>query len=73
MNLDQEEGYDPGNRIQAMTRIMETGGLLTGLIYQDTTKPSYEDQVTGFRQEGISKQNIQITEDEFERLVAEFK
>lgn len=73
VNLDQEEGYDPGNRIQAMTRLMETGGLLTGLIYQDTTKPSYEDQVTGFRQEGISKQNIQITEDEFERLVAEFK
>lgn len=73
VNLDQEEGYDPGNRIQAMTRLMETGGLLTGLIYQDTTKPSYEDQVTGFRQEGISRQNIQITEDEFERLVAEFK
>ena len=73
VNLDQEEGYDPGNRIQAMTRLMETGGLVTGLIYQDTTKPSYEDQVTGFRQEGISKQNIQITEDEFERLVAEFK
>ncbi|MDF2938046.1 MAG: 2-oxoacid ferredoxin oxidoreductase [Paenibacillaceae bacterium] len=73
VNLDQEEGYDPGNRIQAMTRIMETGGLLTGLIYQDTSKLSYEDQVTGFRQEGISKQNIQITEDEFERLVAEFK
>ncbi len=73
VNLDQEEGYDPGNRIQAMTRLMETNGLLTGLIYQDTTKPSYEDQVTGFRQEGISKQNIQITEDEFERLVAEFK
>ncbi len=73
VNLDQEEGYDPSNRIQAMTRLMETGGLLTGLIYQDTTKPSYEDQVTGFRQEGISKQNIQITEDEFERLVAEFK
>ncbi len=73
VNLDQEEGYDPSNRIQAMTRLMETGGLLTGLIYQDTTKSSYEDQVTGFRQEGISKQNIQITEDEFERLVAEFK
>ncbi|MNL71270.1 hypothetical protein D3C87_1963990 [compost metagenome] len=73
MNLDQEEGYDPGNRIQAMTRLMETNGLLTGLIYQDTTKPSYEDQVAGFRQEGISRQNIQITEDEFERLVAEFK
>lgn len=73
VNLDKEEGYDPSNRIQAMTRIMETGGLLTGLIYQNTAQPSYEEQVTGFRQEGISNQNLQISEDEFERLVAEFK
>ncbi|WP_438448300.1 2-oxoacid:ferredoxin oxidoreductase subunit beta [Gorillibacterium sp. sgz5001074] len=73
VNLDQEEGYDSSNRIQAMTRLMETGGMLTGLIYQDTSKPSYEDQVPGFKQESLSKQNLQISESEFERLVAEFK
>lgn len=73
VNLDNEEGYDPSNRIQAMTRLMETGGMLTGLIYQDTSKPSYEDQVPGFKPESIAKQNIKITESEFERLVAEFK
>jgi 2-oxoglutarate/2-oxoacid ferredoxin oxidoreductase subunit beta len=73
VNIDQEEGYDPSNRIGAMTRLMETGGMLTGLIYQDKSKPSYEEQVPGFRQEPISKQNIQISESEFERLVAEFK
>lgn len=73
VNLDQEEGYDPHNRVLAMTRLMETGGMLTGLIYQDTVKPAYEDQVPGFKKEGIARQNIQISEDEFERLVAEFK
>lgn len=73
VNLDNEEGYDPTNRIQAMTRLMETNGMLTGLIYQDTSKPSYEDQVPGFKPESLSKQNIQISESEFERLVAEFK
>lgn len=73
VNLDLEADYDPSNRIAAMTRLMETGGMLTGLIYQNKTKPSYEEQVPGFKPESISKQNIQIPESEFERLVAEFK
>lgn len=72
VNLDSEEGHDPSNRIQAMTRLMETKGMLTGLIYQDTSKPSYEEQVPGFKPESLSKQNLQISESEFERLVAEF-
>jgi 2-oxoglutarate/2-oxoacid ferredoxin oxidoreductase subunit beta len=73
VNLDEEKGYDPSNRIAAMTRLMETGGMLTGLIYQDTVKRSYEDQVPGFRPEAIARQNVHISESEFERLVAEFK
>lgn len=73
VNLDEEKGYDPSNRIGAMTRLMETGGMLTGLIYQDTVKRSYEDQVPGFKPEAISRQNVHISETEFERLVAEFK
>ncbi|MNY73904.1 hypothetical protein D3C86_2128000 [compost metagenome] len=56
-----------------MTKIMETNGLLTGLIYQDTSKTSYENLVTGFKEEALAKQNIKITEQEFEKLMAEFK
>src|SRR5690606_33890001 len=35
VNLDEFPDYDPGNRVMAMQKIMETNGLLTGLIYQD--------------------------------------
>jgi len=73
VNLESVEGYDPSNRVQAMTKLMETGGMLTGLIYQNKSKSSYEDLVPGFKQEGLAKQNIKITESEFEQLVAEFK
>lgn len=73
VNLDQEPEYDPSNRVAAMTRLMETGGMLTGLIYQDLSKLCYEDQVPGFRPEAITRQNLHISESEFERLVAEFK
>ncbi len=36
------EGYDPSNRVQAVNTLIEHDGLLTGLIYQDTSKPSFE-------------------------------
>lgn len=73
VNLDSIPEYDSSNRIQAMTKLMETGGMLTGLIYQDKTRKSYEDMVVGFRQEGIANQDIQISEQDFDKLVAEFK
>jgi len=73
VNLETMEGYDPSNRVQAMTKLMETGGMLTGLIYQDKSRKSYEDLVPGFKQEGLAKQNIKISQSEFEHLVAEFK
>lgn len=73
VDLEETPDYDPSNRVMAMTKIMETNGLLTGLIYQNTNKTSYESQVPGFKEEGLAKQNIKITEQEFEKLMAEFK
>ncbi|MBU5441845.1 2-oxoacid:ferredoxin oxidoreductase subunit beta [Paenibacillus sp. MSJ-34] len=73
INLETMPDYDPTNRVQAMTKIMETGGMLTGLIYQDKTKKSYEDLIPGFKQEGLANQDIKLTEEQFDKLVAEFK
>jgi 2-oxoglutarate ferredoxin oxidoreductase subunit beta len=73
VTLDGYPDYDPSNRMAAMNMIMETGGMLTGLIYQNTTRKSYEDLITGFKPEGLAKQDLQITEEQFSKLVAEFK
>jgi len=73
VNLEQFPDYDPSNRVQAMNKIMETNGMLTGLIYQNKTRKSYEDLITGFKPEALAKQNIKITPEEFDKLVAEFK
>ncbi|GLI07165.1 MULTISPECIES: 2-oxoacid:ferredoxin oxidoreductase subunit beta [Paenibacillus] len=73
VDLEETPDYDASNRVAAMTKIMETNSLVTGLIYQDKSRKSYEDMVAGFKPEGLAKQNIQITEQEFEKLVAEFK
>ena len=32
--VDEMAGYDPGNRMLAMQRVMETDGLVTGLIFK---------------------------------------
>ncbi|TDF98149.1 2-oxoacid:ferredoxin oxidoreductase subunit beta [Paenibacillus piri] len=73
VDLEETPDYDPSNRVMAMTKIMETNGLLTGLIYQNTSKTSYENLVPGFKEEALAKQNLKISEQEFDKLVAEFK
>jgi 2-oxoglutarate ferredoxin oxidoreductase subunit beta len=73
VDLDEIPGYDSSNRVQAMTKLMETNGMLTGIIYQNKEKLSYEQQVPGFREESLSKQNLQLSEADFGKLVAEFK
>ncbi|MFB7813076.1 2-oxoacid:ferredoxin oxidoreductase subunit beta [Paenibacillus chitinolyticus] len=73
VDLETIPDYDPSNRIQAMTKLMETDGMLTGIIYQNKTKPSYENLVTGFRAEGLAKQDMKLSQADFDKLVAEFK
>ncbi|MCC3371790.1 2-oxoacid:ferredoxin oxidoreductase subunit beta [Cohnella sp. REN36] len=72
VNLDQFPEYDPSNRIAAMTKIMETNGMLTGLIYQDKTRPSYEDLAVGFKPEALAKQDLKLSRESFDKLVKEF-
>ncbi|GKS09942.1 2-oxoacid:ferredoxin oxidoreductase subunit beta [Paenibacillus chitinolyticus] len=73
VDLETIPDYDPSNRIQAMTKLMETDGMLTGIIYQNKTKPSYENLVTGFKAEGLAKQDMKLSQADFDKLVAEFK
>jgi 2-oxoglutarate ferredoxin oxidoreductase subunit beta len=73
VDLDEIPDYDPSNRMMAMQKIMETEGMLVGLIYQDTSRTSYENHVPGFRKEPLAKQDITLSREEFEELVAEFR
>lgn len=73
VNLEQFPDYDPSNRIAAMTKIMETNGMVTGLIYQNKERKSYEDLAVGFKQEALSKQDLMISRQDFDKLLTEFK
>lgn len=71
-NLSDVEGYDAHDRIAAMRVLMETEGLVNGLIYHNTDRKPYEALVPGFREEGLAKQDLTLTEDRFQKLMAEF-
>jgi len=73
VELEDDAEYNPSDRIAAMRKIMETNGMLCGLIYQDKSKKPYEDLVKGFKKEALAKQDLSITEEQFESLIAEFR
>lgn len=71
-DLSSIEGYDPTNRSLAMQTLMEKKGLVTGLIYQDKSKPAYEELVKGFKEEGLANQALELDEQTFNQYMKEF-
>ncbi|OYD09528.1 2-oxoacid:ferredoxin oxidoreductase subunit beta [Paludifilum halophilum] len=71
-NLEQDESYDPSDRMMAMQKLMENNGLVTGLIYQNKERKSYEEMISGFREEPLAKQDLKLPKEDFDQLVAEF-
>ncbi|MBD1379295.1 2-oxoacid:ferredoxin oxidoreductase subunit beta [Metabacillus arenae] len=70
--LSEVEGYNPNDRTAAMQAIMEHNGLLTGLIYQNKEKKSYQELIHGYSNEPLSKADLTLPEEKFNELVAEF-
>lgn len=73
INLDTIPDYDPSNRALAMSKLMETGSMITGLIYQNQQKKSYENLIHGFKAEPLAHQQLPLAKNEFDNLVAEFR
>jgi len=65
--------YDPTDRAAAMAKVIETEGMITGIIYQDKSKESYENLVPGFKKEPLALQDLHLSREDFEQLVADFK
>lgn len=70
--LSDIEGYDHTNRHQAMQTVMEHEGLVTGIIYEDTETPSYQEKVEGYPDEAITYSDIELGEDRLNELMKEF-
>jgi 2-oxoglutarate ferredoxin oxidoreductase subunit beta len=72
VKLSNVENYDPSNRAMAMNTLMEHNGLVTGLIYQNTEQPSYQEQIHGFAEQPLIQQDLRLSDELFKELVEEF-
>lgn len=70
--LSDIEGYDPQNREMAMQVVMEKQGLVTGIVYQNTEAPSYQDQLDGYAAQPLTEVDLKMSEQDFDKLVKEF-
>lgn len=66
------EGYDHTNRELAMQTVMEHDGLVTGIIYQNNERQSYQDLIPGYAEESLTKADLQLSQESFDKLAAEF-
>jgi 2-oxoglutarate/2-oxoacid ferredoxin oxidoreductase subunit beta len=70
--LNTIEGYDPSNKEQAMQTLMQHDSLVTGIIYQDSSRPSYQELVPGYAEKSLTKSDLTLDQAHFDKLVAEF-
>ncbi len=73
VNVDEDPNYDRHDKFAAMKKLMETGELVTGIIYENPEMTRYEDRVPGFRQEGIVNQDWKVDPELWEKLIAQYK
>jgi 2-oxoglutarate ferredoxin oxidoreductase subunit beta len=72
--VEEETGYDPTDRLAAWKKAEEWGNRIpTGVIYEDTSRPTYEEQVPVLRAGPLAKQPVgRRTPAEGEALKREF-
>lgn len=71
-SLDDVGGYDASNRMNAMQTLMAHDGLVTGLIYQNKERPSYQELAHGYSDSSLVHADLTMNRDKFDDLVAEF-
>ncbi|OEG00480.1 2-oxoacid ferredoxin oxidoreductase [Vulcanibacillus modesticaldus] len=73
VNLDEDQNFDNSNRVLAVQKVMEHDSLVTGIVYRDPERESYENLVPNFKQEPLVKQNMSISREDFTDLLREFE
>lgn len=70
--LSDVESYDAANKEMAMQTLMKHKGLVTGLIYQDTERKSYQELLNGYSETPLVHADLTLDQAHFDKLVDEF-
>ena len=73
-NLDDIEGYDNTNKLEAYRILEEYNDLVTGVIYKNNNKPKYESILKNYDQsKPLAHQNLEFDQEMFKNLCDEFR
>jgi len=71
--LDEEDGYDKSSRDHAWQKAQEWGERIPiGVIFEDTERPSYEEQVSALKKGPLVQQELNGRNADYEKLKLEF-
>ena len=70
-SLQDIKDYDSSNRLQAMETIINYEGLVTGVIYQNKEKLSYQEAID-FNRQPLARLNVTPDEELFNKMISEF-
>lgn len=71
INLDQQEDYQPSDQLQALAKVMEADGVLTGIIYQEERK-LFHNEIAGVKDQALTETPPALTQEQFEQLTAQY-
>ncbi|GAA0373598.1 2-oxoacid:ferredoxin oxidoreductase subunit beta [Bacillus horti] len=72
IDLSQVEGYDPSDKAQAYTQVIEHDGNLQGIIYKQE-RPAYHTFLDGYPETPIAFNDVSTEKSVLDQLWAEFK
>src|SRR6185437_585118 len=72
VDVEKVEGYDPSSRVNAMKLLSEHDELVTGVIFREEIS-TFEQQLPGFREQGIVNQDWSIPPEQFQKVLAGFR
>ncbi|QHS22323.1 2-oxoacid:ferredoxin oxidoreductase subunit beta [Virgibacillus sp. MSP4-1] len=72
VKLSSIEDYDSGDRGMAMKTLMEHDSLVTGLIYQNKVRKSYQEMVKGYKEEPLKDEELGMGRRKFDELIQHF-
>ena len=71
--LDAQTGRDVSDRGAAMELLRKYDGWVRGLIYRDPASEPYEERISGFSEEPLARADLAISDELWEKLVAEMR
>ncbi|SFU39172.1 2-oxoacid:ferredoxin oxidoreductase subunit beta [Alicyclobacillus macrosporangiidus] len=73
VDLDQDPDYDPHDRVAALRRVAEANNLVTGLIYEDPDRPSFEESLPGYPDDAIVSRDWTLRQEDYDAILATFR